>query len=378
MSRSAFPIPGLYIHIPFCRTKCAYCDFFSITDTGLMDDFLRALCREAEIRRGDFPSFDTIYVGGGTPSVLPVKLIETILCTVRRTFTILPDTEITLEVNPADWGQPELKSLRGMGVNRLSIGVQSLDDMELRLLGRRHTAEQAMRTLENAAGAGFENICVDLIYGLPGQSISMWQETLAKAVSCAPAHLSCYELEIKKNTPLGLRFEHGEYVQGPEEQQREFFRRTSAFLSGRGYLHYEISNFARGLDKASRHNLKYWDHTPYLGLGPSAHSFHHNRRWWNHGSVQDYVRDLDAGKLPINGTEELTREQLALEALFLGLRTSRGIDTESYARRYGTDLAAEHGPVLEEWQRAGLVEITHGCIRPTLGGMAVSDSLALL
>jgi len=371
-------MPGLYIHIPFCRTKCSYCDFFSITDTGPMDDFIRALCREAETRRGEFPAFDTIYVGGGTPSVLPVKFIETILTTVRRTFTILPDAEITIEVNPADWGLPELKSLRGMGVNRLSIGVQSLNDKELRLLGRRHTAEQAMRTLENVSSAGFENVCIDLIYGLPGQSIPMWQETLSKALSHAPAHLSCYELEIKKNTPLGRRFMHGEYVQGPEEQQRGFFMQTSVFLSGRGYLHYEISNFARGMDRASRHNLKYWDHTPYLGLGPSAHSFHHNRRWWNHGSVQNYVRDLDAGKQPVGGAEELTREQLALEALFLGLRTSRGIDTETYTRRYGIDLMAEHGPALEEWQRAGLVEITHGSIRPTLGGMAVSDRLALL
>lgn len=372
------PVPGLYVHIPFCASRCEYCDFFSVTDTGLMAGFMQALLGEIDACRGEFREFDTVYLGGGTPSLLPLQQLERIMDKIRRVFGILPGAEITIEVNPADWRREELFAVRDLGINRISIGIQSFDEKELALLGRRHGREQALRTLEDAAASGFDNLGLDLIYGLPGQEYRQWQASLVQALAFEPAHVSCYELELKPRTPLGRRYEQGEFPVRTEASLRDFFMKTSEFLEGSGYIHYEVSNFARGKGRASRHNRKYWDHTPYLGLGPSAHSFRDGRRWWNHESIGDYIRDLENGKCPVSGREELTAEQLALEALFLGLRTSRGIHLEQYCSRYGTDLLAEKGPLLEDLGRAGLIVIERGSIRPTRAGMAVADSLALL
>lgn len=369
---------GLYIHIPFCVSRCAYCDFFSVTDTGLIPCFLDALCKEIVSYRGDFTGFDTIYLGGGTPSVLSVSQIGTILEKIRHTYTILPGSEITIEVNPADWERDGLEELHSLGINRISIGVQSLDEQELILLGRRHNPEQAMNTFEDALQAGFENISVDLIYGLPGQRLDRWFDTLQKSLSFKPSHLSCYELEIKPGTPLGRRFEKGDFSLHTEEELRDFFMQTSEFLEHAGYIHYEVSNFSAGRQMASRHNQKYWDHTPYLGLGPSAHSYNAGRRWWNHESLTDYCRDLAIGMMPVSDSELLDTDQLRLEALFLGLRMKKGIDLAQYHSRYGCDLMKERGPVLKQWAAAGLIEIDDSMIRPTRAGMAVADALALL
>ena len=372
------PVPGLYLHIPFCKTKCGYCDFFSVTETGLIERFLNALSREIDTYHEEFAEFDTIYLGGGTPSLLSPAQIEALLDKIRGTYRILPDTEITIEINPADWGRKELGMLRGLGINRISIGVQSFNDSELTFLGRRHNRAHAIRTIEDAINQGFNNISIDLIYGLPGQTFEQWQASLMDALSFEPTHLSCYELELKPHTPLGIRYEQGELAACTEDSQYNFFMNTSKFLEESGYIHYEVSNFAFGMEKASRHNRKYWDHTPYLGLGPSAHSFNEGQRWWNHESVKDYIHDLDALKRPISNSEALTSEQLRMEALFLGLRTKRGIDLEQYRGRYGHVLTKEEGLVLGELEKTGLIEIKDGFIRPTRSGMAVADSLAQL
>ena len=343
-----------------------------------MDALIHALLLEIEAYGEEFRDFDTLYIGGGTPSLLPLHLLEKLLERVHDVFTIHPGTEITIEINPADWGRVELSAARNLGVNRVSIGIQSFDNAELALLGRRHTSEQAVHTLEDAVSTGFDNLSLDLIYGLPGQQYRQWQASLEQALVFRPAHLSCYELEIKPDTPLGKRFDKGDFSMPTEEEQREFFMSTSEFLEEAGYIHYEISNFASAMDRASRHNQKYWRHTPYLGLGPSAHSYKDGKRWWNHDSVRCYLGDCTAGKRPIAGFEDLSREQLRLEALFLGLRTKKGIDLGDYRGRYGCDLMAEKGPVLEELHRAGLVEITETSVHPTRAGMAIADSLVLL
>jgi oxygen-independent coproporphyrinogen-3 oxidase len=343
-----------------------------------MDRFLNALSREIDTYQEEFAEFDTIYLGGGTPSLLTPAQIESLLDKIDRAYRILPDTEITIEVNPADWGRKELGMLRGLGINRISIGVQSFDDNELIFLGRRHNRAHAKRTLEDAINQGFNNISIDLIYGLPGQTFEQWQASLRDALSFKPAHLSCYELELKPHTPLGIRYEQHEFPIRTEDSQYNIFMKTSEYLEESGYIHYEVSNFAFGMEKASRHNRKYWDHTAYLGLGPSAHSFNNGRRWWNHESVKDYIHDLDALKRPISGSEALESEQLRMEALFLGLRTKRGIDLGQYRGRYGYDLAKEKGLVLKQWEKTGLIEIKDGFIRPTRSGMAVADSLAQL
>jgi len=371
-------LAGLYIHVPFCKSRCFYCDFYSVTDTGLIPRFLKALFKEIDVYREEFSGFDTLYLGGGTPSLLALHQIEALLEKVHKTFTILGAAEITIEVNPADWKKNDLKALQGMGINRINIGVQSLNENELTLLGRRHNRGQAISALEDAQAAGFTNIGIDLIYDLPGQTLAGWQETLNQALDFAPDHLSCYELEIKPGTPLGQRYELGEFPYPSQDLMREFFMRTSEFLEFSGYIHYEVSNFAKGMERASRHNRKYWDHTPYLGLGPSAHSFKAGRRWWNHSSVRQYLDDLAKDRMPVEGSEELTNEQLHTEALFLGLRTKQGIDLERHKLRYGHDLMQEKGPVLEQWGREGLIEIEGGFVRPKRAGMAVADGLAQL
>lgn len=371
-------VPGLYIHIPFCKTKCGYCDFYSATDTVLITEYLNALFNEIESYREEFTRFDTVYLGGGTPSLLTCKQIEALLEKVRKTFKILPASEITIEVNPADLGRNDLSDLHDMGINRINIGVQSFDDSELAFLGRRHNSLQAMNTLGASRLAGFDNIGLDLIYSLPGQRFEKWKVSLAKALAFAPDHLSCYELELKARTPLGLRY--GQNKPGPrtEERHRKFFMKTSEILERSGYLHYEISNFALRMNKASRHNQKYWEHTPYLGLGPSAHSFENKRRWWNHESLHDYIHDLKEGKRPVSNSEELGNEELAMETLFLGLRMRKGIDLKEYERRYGHNLMKEKDRQFQEWVKAGLIEIEGCIIRPTRAGMAVADGLALL
>jgi oxygen-independent coproporphyrinogen-3 oxidase len=378
MINNTTTVPGLYIHIPFCKSKCEYCDFYSATDTGFIPLFVDAILKEIDAYREEFMVFDTIYLGGGTPSLLSLQQIETILNKIRNTFTLEPDPEITVEVNPADWRREDLRIVRSFGINRVSIGVQSLDDRELLFLGRRHNGKQAMLTVEDSISAGFKNISMDMIYGLPGQSFQRWHDSLLKALTFNPTHLSCYELEVKSSTPLGLRYDSGEFLLQTEDRQRDFFIRTSESLEKAGYIHYEISNFAQSMDKASRHNQKYWDHTPYLGLGPSAHSFNHGRRWWNHASLGDYLRELEDKEKPIKDSEKLDNEQLRMETIMLGLRTRKGIDLGQYERRYGRNLVEENGLLLKELNMNGLIEIKEGFIRPTVAGMAIADSLALL
>jgi oxygen-independent coproporphyrinogen III oxidase len=370
--------PGLYIHIPFCRAKCGYCDFYSSEDTRLIDDYMKALSLEMESYKGEFKGFDTIYIGGGTPSLLTLNQLWIILRDAGNTFGIVPGAEITVEINPADWGEETLRLLYELSVNRISIGVQSFSDQELTFLGRRHDSSQASATLEAARKAGFENIGIDLIYGLPGQTFSDWQGSLAKAIEYGPEHLSCYELEIKHDTPLGMRYHRGEFIKHTERALHEFFIGTSEDLEAAGYLHYEISNFARGMEKASRHNQKYWDHTPYLGLGPSAHSFMGRKRWWNHGSLTEYLKDLEDRRRPVAEMEELNDQELAMEALFLGLRMKRGIDTELFLQRFGIDIREGNSHKIQEWVRLGLIETEGPVIRPTRAGMAVADALVVI
>jgi oxygen-independent coproporphyrinogen-3 oxidase len=371
-------LPGLYLHIPFCKTKCGYCDFYSSTDTYAVAAFLHALEREIELWRGEFPGFDTVYLGGGTPSLLKPVQIEILLGKVFDSFTIMPGAEITIEANPADLSLEDLTVLRTLGINRINFGVQSFNDAELAFLGRRHDVSQAMRSLSQARRAGFDNVGLDLIYSLPGQTLDAWRASLTTAFLVAPEHLSCYELELKEGTPLGDRFGQDGAGTPSEELKREFFMRTSEAAEEAGYVHYEISNFAAGIERASRHNRKYWDHTPYLGLGPSAHSFRGSTRWWNHGSLETWLRDLEENRRPMSGREELDAEDLALEALMLSLRMREGIDCEAYRQRYGIDLLEEKGDRITEWARAGLVVLEGGVIRPTRAGMAVADALAAL
>jgi oxygen-independent coproporphyrinogen-3 oxidase len=362
---------GLYVHVPFCQRKCPYCDFASGTDLALVADWLQAIQQEIGFYRDFAPRFDTLYVGGGTPSLLSIDEIAILLKSLQGHFTFAPDTEITLEANPDDLTSQILKSYLELGINRLSLGVQSFDDRELAFLGRRHDAAQALRALAWARKAGFTNLGVDLIYGLPGQTVDQWQKNLETALGFYPEHLSCYQLTIEAGTPMAGRQAEEQFQSLPEEAEREFFLFTSKFLEDKGYLHYEVSNFARGSEYRSRHNGKYWNHTPYLGLGPAAHSFRDGRRWWNHRFLQDYCQSLSKGYAPVAGEETLTPEQTRLEALYLGLRTREGVDLKliTNGQRIKT--------VLQEIVRAGLAEVRDDRLMPTREGLVVADRLAL-
>ena len=371
-------IPGLYIHIPFCLSKCHYCDFYSQTSISAIPDFLDALFKEMEMYRNRFLSFETVYIGGGTPSLLSPQELESILLRVRENFNLTITPEITIETNPADLSRSFLESMRKIGINRINIGIQSFDEKELDFLGRRHSVKQAISAIEASREVEFDNIGLDLIYGVPKQDMASWLETLKQALAFSPEHISCYQLTLEPKTPLGRRFHAGEFSIPREELQYEFFMKTSQFLEDAGYIHYEVSNFARGGEHTSRHNQKYWDHSPFLGLGPAAHSFQWNQRWWSHHSLDQYLAAIKIGNLPIEETETLTMEQLRLEALYLGLRTKRGISLQDFKNQYHYDLFTEKKEILSKLEREGFISIQDGCLCPTQNGFAVADSLSLI
>ncbi|HPD55998.1 MAG TPA: radical SAM family heme chaperone HemW [Smithellaceae bacterium] len=369
---------GLYIHIPFCQSKCAYCNFYSIKSVNLIPQFVAALIKEIKLYQRQFDAFDTIYIGGGTPSLLSYGQLAEIIAAINKFLKIDGKAEVTLEVNPGDVSIEYFKALRSLGINRLNIGVQSFDNRLLKFLGRRHNAAQARQSIGDARKAGFNNLGIDLIYGIYGQSINLWKKTLAEAIYFRPEHLSCYQLTLETSTPLYKKYREKKIEEPSENRQRKYFFTTAEELEKANYIYYEISNFARGNNFKSKHNMKYWSHTPYLGLGPAAHSFWENRRWWNTASVKTYLVKIEQGKTPVESEEILSAGQLKLEALFLALRTKDGIDLKLYQKRYGSNLLKDKKEVIESLTENKLLEIKNGHLRPTLAGMAVADSLALI
>jgi oxygen-independent coproporphyrinogen III oxidase len=363
---------GLYVHVPFCRTKCPYCDFYSTTDHSLVDAWLNALQREVGLYKGELGVFDSIYLGGGTPSVLHDRQLATLMNCLHRELRFSVDTEITIEVNPDDITRERSAYLLDLGFNRISMGVQSLDEAELRFLKRRHDVPQTLRALESVRGSRCKSLGVDLIYGIEGQSTAGWLNTLGRVLEFEPEHMSCYQMTIERGTPLADLKDAGKLKPLGEKEETDFFLITSATLEDHGYVHYEISNFAKDADHISRHNSKYWRHVPYLGLGPGAHSFHRGFRWWNMRSVTQYCRFLARGRRPVEGHELLSREQLRLEALCLGLRTRDGADLELIS----------HSPasrrVLHDLLESGVVRVVGNRLVPTRKGYLVADSLPVM
>jgi oxygen-independent coproporphyrinogen-3 oxidase len=364
--------PGLYIHVPFCKTKCPYCDFFSITDLGPVARWSEALEREMDAYGDLFSWFDSVYIGGGTPSVLDGRTISRLMDSVRDRWPLSPGAEVTLEVNPDDVTEEKLCVYRSAGINRLSVGIQSFDDGELVFLKRRHTAEGAKRALGLVQSCGFDNFGIDLMYGLKDQTRKIWLDTLEKALAFGPAHLSCYQLTLEGATPFTRLKEQGMLAPLTEEAGRRFFLDTSRFLTGRGFIHYEISNFAQGAEHMSRHNLKYWNHSPYLGLGPGAHSFLGGRRWWNYRSVERYCASLDAGLAPLEGFEALSPEQVRLERVYFGFRTREGLDAADLGPH---NLASK---TFGDLKRLRLVKVKGTRITPTTKGFLLADRLPLM
>lgn len=377
-------LPGLYVHVPFCSRVCPYCDF-AVTRGGERGHaaYLRALLAEIRLwgegvggERWALP-FGTVYFGGGTPSALSLPALG------RVTAALGDDLGAAgawthFEANPEDVTSETAEGWRELGVDVLSLGVQSLSAEALAFLGRRHDPEAARRSVEIARRAGFATVSVDLIYGLPGQGPDAWRRDLEAAVALRPDHLSCYQLTVEPRTVFGARRRCGELTELPEPEQAELFRLTHRLLADAGYPAYEVSNFARSPGHRSRHNRKYWDHTPYLGLGPSAHSFDgRRRRWWNDRRLAFWRSALERGERPVEAAEELTDADLALERLMLALRTPEGVDLERFRRRYGVDLLAANGPLVERLEAEGLLTLAPpGRLALTLDGLAVADGLA--
>lgn len=371
------------MHIPYCVRKCSYCDFYSRVDHSSVPVFLESLEREIEMVGRIDQTFDTLYIGGGTPSVLGPAAVARIIETIHRHFNICNDVETTLEVNPGTVSRESLTGYRRAGINRLNIGVQSFHDDNLKFLGRIHSAGDAISSTEWARQAGFGNIGLDLIYGLPGQDRKAWLGDLDRALEADVEHISCYILTIEPETLLGRGVKAGRIEMPADGAVRELFDTTIEFLASNGFQHYEISNFARQAEsgsgvRCSRHNQKYWSFEPYIGLGPSAHSFFSPERRWNHRSIEKYVQQIKAGQLPIAGKETLTREQMIMEAIYLGLRTNRGIDLDGFEKMFEISFLKTFEVTIAALAKDRLLKVTDSHCVLSAKGMAYLDSVAAM
>ena len=356
--------PSLYIHIPFCLKKCSYCDFHSIPlNNELAAEYIRALSVEAR-KMGGRP-VSSVYIGGGTPNSLGMEELEKLLGAVNGNFKLQPGGEFTVEVNPVFRNPEKLKLLLDSGVNRLSIGAQSFSAKELEFLGRPHGVQEIEQTFSEAREAGFKNISLDLIYGIPGQDMEGWELGVKRAISLHPEHLSFYELTPEEGTPLYSLLKNGRAVMPPEDVPLAMQQMGQELLEKAGYARYEVSNYSLP-GKESAHNLNYWARGEYIGLGAAAHSFEGGIRWSNVADPRAYIQMLDEGRLPVEKSESVSTEEAKREFVFLGLRAVRGLDMKE-AQGYGLDLE-KHA---RQFVGDGLLEISGGRLRPTNKGFAL-------
>lgn len=363
----------LYIHIPFCRRRCVYCDFYSTTSETKKEEYVGALCREISNRAGELPSqhLDTIYIGGGTPSQLTPSQLTQIFHTIETTFHISSDAEITLEGNPDDMTDDYLTALSQTPVNRISMGVQSFDDEQLRFLCRRHDSKGAIQAYKACRKHGFKNISLDLMYGLPGETMSDWQQDIETMISLSPDHISAYHLIYEEGTPLYKLLEKEKIHEVDEELSLAMYRLLVDKLQAAGYEHYEISNFSRP-DKSSRHNSCYWDGEPYLGCGAAAHSYDGQKRRWNNASLDEYIKGRG---YPPFGYEELDTATKYNDYIMTRLRTNTGISTDEVAILFSPSLSKYLSDSAREHLASGMLEHYKGRIRLSSRGIFISDGI---
>ena len=359
---------GLYIHVPFCKTKCPYCDFNTYQGIeSQMGGFLEAVTGELRLwgHSLDLPPVRTVFFGGGTPSYLPDGDIAAILDAAADAFAIDPGAEITIEANPGDLNADACRGLLRQGVNRLSIGVQSLDNGLLQLLGRRHTADGAIEAFQTARDAGFNNVNLDLMYGLPHQSLAQWEDTIGRLAALSPEHISLYALTLEEGTPMKVWADQGKVPEPDPDMAADMYALARRVLAASGYHHYEISNWAQP-GRESQHNLIYWRNEPYLGVGPGAHSRLGEYRFWTVLSPRDYAsraarwNQAPAGRWPafgetelreahtVDGWEHIDADTACAETMFLGLRLLDGLSLPGASAAVGHDLAARYHAEIEE------------------------------
>ena len=364
---------GLYVHIPFCSAICNYCNF----NRGLYDEALKtryvAALRE-EIARAEAGQADTIFFGGGTPSLLQPEEIGSIIQSIRDRFDLTADAEITLETNPETVDRAKLERFRDAGVNRISFGVQSFQDAELKRLGRIHSADRARAAVQEARAAGFDNVSLDLMMWLPGQSVEAWLGNVDALIDAGPDHASLYLLELYPNAPLKEEMARAGWSLAPDDDAAEMYLRAMERLEGAGLEQYEISNVAR-LGKASRHNLKYWTDGEWLAFGCGAHSTRGGIRWKNVSATEDYVERVTAGRDLVTERRVLSSNDRLEEALFTGLRLTGGLDIEKTGARYGVDVWDRYGRALEPFREEKWLILEGPRLRLTRAGMLMANDV---
>lgn len=367
---------GIYLHIPFCKQACHYCDFHFSTNTAIGKELVHAMGEEISLQRNYLQgeSLDTVYFGGGTPSLLESADIAFLLEQVRESHPIASDAEITLEANPDDLSVEKCLALKDVGINRLSVGIQSFDNEVLTYLNRAHSSATALSSVRNARAAGFNNISIDLIYAIPGLSLDQWERNIAKALELKPQHISAYALTIEEKTPFGKWFARGTFLPVEESAAAEQMETLVAMLTAEGYRHYEVSNFALpGFE--SRHNVNYWKGGKYLGIGPSAHSYNIDSRQHNVSNNHLYVRSLQEQRIPAQ-SEILKKEERINEYILTNLRTDTGCDLEVLKTGFGYDVLSLHRGYLNELQKHHLILIQDNRLQLTEAGRLLADKIS--
>ncbi len=368
---------GIYIHVPFCKSKCRYCDFNSFSGRDqLIPAYFNAAAKEVAQYGGKLSGLtvDTVFIGGGTPSFVDPVYIYELMELCSKTFEICGDAEITIEANPGTLSVEKLRLYREAGINRLSMGLQAYQKNLLRLMGRIHTAEDFMSNFEDARKAGFKNINADLIFGLPGQTLRDWEKTIAGILQWEPEHLSCYSLKIEDGTIFGQMLERGELSPLDDEQDREMYYLAVNRLREAGIRHYEISNFARpGYE--CRHNIKYWKACRYIGVGPGAHSYFDGKRYGNICDIENYIKCVSNGQNTAENIEPVYKKDEISEFIILGLRLTEGIDTEEFRHRFGRGIFDIYGIQIKELTDRGLLECRGSRLALSSKGLDLANSV---
>lgn len=366
---------GLYIHIPFCKQRCNYCAFYSSTLYNMREEYVAALTKELLLRK-DYAhgkAIETIYFGGGTPSTLGIEQLQRICSTIYSAYPVANSPEVTIECNPDDLTPEFLEALRPLPFNRISMGVQSFNDAQLRRLGRRHTAEGARTAVGNARKAGYSNISIDLMFALPGSTPQQWQEDLDSAIALRPQHLSAYNLMYEEGTPLYRALCNGSITELSEEENLEQFRMLIESMKKAGYRHYEISNFALpGYE--SRHNSSYWNDTPYIGCGAAAHSYNGTEREWNIADIKEYIKGIESGNRKFE-IEHLSEEERYNDTILTRLRTAEGLPLEWMRDKFSEKLNSYMLRTIEKEIALGNLQENNGQVSLTEKGIFISDAV---
>lgn len=365
---------GLYLHIPFCIKKCNYCDFTSYESLEQVPEYLAALKKEiSNLEKHKF-SVNTLYIGGGTPTVLSENQLFSLLNVLHKSIHIAKEAEISIEANPGTLTREKLCLLKKLGINRLSIGLQACQNSLLQTMGRIHTVEEFESNFEAARDAGFDNINVDLIFGLPGQSPEDFEKTLTHVLSFSPEHISCYALSVEEGTKFYEWQKEGRLVLPSDDEERKMYHKAIEILTHEGYEHYEISNFSLP-GRECRHNLTYWTYEEYLGLGAGAHSFFDNKRFYNHPGLSEYIESINMSSSAIANIELISEKEQQAEFCFMALRLLKGLSKDAFKRRFNREITHVYESAIDKLKKQGLLQENSEYFRLTAPGLDFANAV---